>query len=119
MLDTLNGYQGAIYSVDFSPDGNIIATASSDNTVKLWKRNSNEKAYKDYKTLSGHKGVVYTVAFSPDGSIMATGSSDNTVKLFLDSEQLLVYGCNWVRDYLKHNDSVEESDRSVCDAIEN
>jgi hypothetical protein len=35
----------------------------------------------------------------------------------LDLDDLLVRGCNWVRDYLQTNPNVSESDRSLCDGV--
>ncbi len=61
----------------FSPDGNIIATASRDKTVKLWSKEG-----KEIKTLQGHQEEVNSVSFSPDGNIIASGSKDKTVKLW-------------------------------------
>ncbi len=38
MMQEFKSYQGrgSVNSVSFSPDGKIIATASSDNTARLW-----------------------------------------------------------------------------------
>ncbi|QHG20757.1 ribosome assembly protein 4 [Nostoc sp. ATCC 53789] len=73
----LEGHSGGVNSVSFSPDNQTIATASDDNTVKLWDRSG-----KELKTLKGHSGWVNSVSFSPDNQTIATASSDNTVKLW-------------------------------------
>ena len=65
-----------IFDVSFSPDGQIIATASGDRTVKLWNQNGK------ITTLNGHRDIVRSVSFSPDGQIIATASGDRTVKLW-------------------------------------
>jgi WD40 repeat protein/uncharacterized caspase-like protein len=65
-------------SVAFSPDGQILASASSDSAINLW----NVKSGQNLKSLTGHKKEVESVAFSPDGKTLASGSYDKTVKLW-------------------------------------
>ncbi|MGC9526252.1 MAG: eIF2A-related protein [Limnospira sp.] len=72
----LEGYEEAVTSVSFSPEGETIATASG-NTVQLWTREG-----KKLRTLTGHTDMVTSVSFSPNGETIASGSKDTTVKLW-------------------------------------
>ncbi|WP_271253833.1 nSTAND1 domain-containing NTPase [Pseudanabaena sp. Chao 1811] len=73
----LKGHSSGVYSIAFSPDGKQLATASDDNTVKIWSSDG-----KELQTLKGHSSGVYSIAFSPDGKQLATASADNTVKIW-------------------------------------
>ncbi len=69
---------GAVTTVAFSPDGEILASGSADETVVLWHVASGEPK----KTLKSHTNGVTSVAFSPDGKIFASGSHDRLVILW-------------------------------------
>src|ERR1700736_2945837 len=73
----LKGHSALVYGIAFSPDGKLLATASFDNTVKLWNFAAGGK---EILTLSGHTGPVYCVAFSPDGSVLASSSLDQSIR---------------------------------------
>jgi WD40 repeat protein len=113
LLHILMGHNAAVNTISFSPNGQTIATASEDKTIKLWNREG-----KLLHILRGHNLAVNSVSFSPNSQNIASVSKDGTVILWnLDLDELLVCACNWVRDYLKNNPNVSESDRTLCDGI--
>ena len=75
---TLRGHSGPVNGVAYSPDGKRLATASYDQTAKVWDAESG----KELLTLRGHSGPVLGVAYSPDGKRLATASEDNTAKVW-------------------------------------
>ncbi|NET24110.1 tetratricopeptide repeat protein [Okeania sp. SIO1I7] len=61
-----------------SPDGQILASGSYDDTVKLWQLSTGA----EISTFTEHSDDVESVVFHPDGEILASGSYDRTIKLW-------------------------------------
>ena len=77
-LKTFRGHHDYVMRVAFSPDGLRIASASWDQTAKVWDAATGGELL----TLKGHHARISSVAFSPDGQRLVTGSWDRTAKVW-------------------------------------
>ena len=81
-------HDGAINTMEFSPDGTRLLTGSEDATARLVDL---EAEVRDV-VLTGHVEPVRSVRFSPDGTRVATASNDGTVRTFtLDGAPVSVF----------------------------
>lgn len=78
----LEGSQGEVNSVTFSPNKLLIAAAGEDKNVRIWNLKG-----ENIDTLYGHTEKVWTVRFSPDSKTIATASWDGTVKLWQQGDK--------------------------------
>jgi len=109
LITTLSGHRRGIWCTKFFYDNSvqqvILATASADSNIKLWKK-STANSYMCIHTLEGHLSSVLSVTALPaskgSGTKLATVSSDGLLKLW-SSEN------NWVGDvgsFDAHDDKI-------------
>lgn len=77
-LRQLNGHRGAVWGLDVSPDGSLLASGGWDGTVRLWRVADGAQT-----ALLDEQGVnVLGVAFSPDGQIVAATGGSEVIRLW-------------------------------------
>ncbi len=74
---TFEGHTAPVVSLAVSPDGNVIASASWDRSIRLWPLNAGES-----RVLNGHEQNVNGVAFTPDGKALVSAAYDATVRIW-------------------------------------
>jgi WD40 repeat protein/serine/threonine protein kinase len=77
-LKTFKGHKEEVTDVAYSPNGDLVASASHDGMIKLW----DTKTGRHKNTLAGHLHVVSSIAFSPNGKKIVSGSWDTKVKIW-------------------------------------
>ncbi|GEE01546.1 hypothetical protein nbrc107696_19920 [Gordonia spumicola] len=79
---TLDGHGAPVYDVAYSSDGSLLASASNDRTVRLWRRTSGATPFAQLATISGFGNFVTSVTFSPTRPLLAAASGDGAVRLW-------------------------------------
>lgn len=75
---SVRAHEKDINCVAVSPNDAVVASASQDRTVKLWR----SKDLEPMGVLTGHRRGVWKVEFSPVDRCVATCSGDRTVKVW-------------------------------------
>ncbi|KYC41198.1 hypothetical protein WA1_03685 [Scytonema hofmannii PCC 7110] len=77
-INILEGHEDKIWSLAFNPDDRLLASASSDRTIKFW----DVQTSKCIASLEGHTDQVHSVVFSPDGKFLVSGGNDGAINLW-------------------------------------
>jgi energy-coupling factor transporter ATP-binding protein EcfA2 len=72
----LEGHSDQIENISISPDGNVIASASRNFTLKLWNRQG-----KLIQTINNHNPTT-KIVFSPDSKIFASIDTDHSIRIW-------------------------------------
>jgi len=72
----LQGHEGDVFCVAWSPDGRRLATAGKDGTLRIWNSTTGQQLH----VARGHTDEVTSVVYSTDGSRIYTGSEDGTIR---------------------------------------
>ena len=115
-IDIPTEHNGVISNVIFSPNNQTIASASYDNTIKLWNLDGTP-----ITTFTNPNGVT-ALNFSADGKMLTSIDEKNTVIVrrldgMTNLDNLRVKGCEWMKSYLQTHPNLEAGDKHLCDGI--
>ncbi|KAG8783248.1 hypothetical protein FRC12_019927 [Ceratobasidium sp. 428] len=71
VLFECSGHESRVLSLSTSPDGLLLASGSSDRTIRFWEASSGQPIG---QPLEGHTGPVMLVKFSPDSKYIASST---------------------------------------------
>ncbi|MBD1867442.1 pentapeptide repeat-containing protein [Cyanobacteria bacterium FACHB-471] len=74
----LQGHTDWVWNIAFSPDGQWLASASLDSTLRLWSVPDGQPIH----VLKGHTHDVYGLAISADSQLLVSTGKDYTVRLW-------------------------------------
>jgi len=90
-------HKDAVYDLEFSPNGQLLASCSRDRTIRLWVPNVKGEC----TAWQAHTGAVRSVSFSPDGHKLLSASDDKSLKFWATHKQKFIRSFrghqNWVR----------------------
>src|SRR5438045_6961465 len=74
----LSGHAGPVTAIAFAPHGQVLASVSRDDTLRLWR----VADHSVLRVIATHTGGGNGVVFTPDGQTLITGGQDGTVRLW-------------------------------------
>lgn len=70
-IDTVASHSNSIADAEYSPNGSLIASASKDSSIKIWRTDG-----KLLHVLKGYSTELHSVTWSPDGMTLASAEKN-------------------------------------------
>jgi len=114
---TLEGHSSDVSKIEIHEEEGhyVILSASSDQTVRLWKVDKQLKYYEELKSMINHRGSIKGATFSDDGKYILTCGADNTVKLWPTSENEID---NYFKSFAKLDNEVKAITKKINSKID-
>ncbi|KAL2735751.1 putative cytosolic iron-sulfur protein assembly protein Ciao1 isoform X3 [Vespula squamosa] len=97
----INAHTQDVKKVRWHPNEDILASASYDNTVKIYKEDVIDSDWTCIHTLTSHTSTVWSLSFDKTGERIVTVSDDKTVKIWQEYKSENTIGISTI-----NNDSV-------------
>lgn len=87
VVKTLRGHLEDVYDICWATDGNMMASASVDNTVIIWDVSKGQKI----SIFNEHKSYVQGVTWDPLGQYIATLSCDRVLRVYSTQKKRVAF----------------------------
>ncbi|XP_010336591.1 chromatin assembly factor 1 subunit B [Saimiri boliviensis] len=87
VVKTLRGHLEDVYDICWATDGNLMASASVDNTAIIWDVNKGQKI----SIFNEHKSYVQGVTWDPLGQYVATLSCDRVLRVYSTQKKRVAF----------------------------
>ena len=102
-----------IDSLNFNSDGSLLAFGNGTSPVKLFLQNAIFFEETELSVINS----LSDMSFLSEYETKTIANIDGMSMEVLDLDGSIAQACEWVRDYLKSNSNVKESDRKLCDGV--
>ncbi|XP_023574492.1 chromatin assembly factor 1 subunit B isoform X2 [Octodon degus] len=87
VVKTLRGHLEDVYDISWTTDGNLMASASVDNTAIIWDVSKGQKI----SIFNEHKSYVQGVTWDPLGQYVATLSCDRVLRVYSTQKKRVAF----------------------------